>query len=74
MNERIRELAEQSQKEVWGNDPYNGSPDFIGYELDAEKFAQLIVKKCAEIADSGVDITESHLIGNDILEHFGVEE
>jgi hypothetical protein len=37
-------------------------------------FAKLIVKKCAEIADSGVDTTESHLIGNDILEHFGVEE
>jgi hypothetical protein len=32
------------------------------------------VKECAEIANDGIDPAESYLIGNDILEHFGVEE
>ena len=39
-----------------------------------EKFAELIVRECANVANSGIDPAESHLIGNDILEHFGVEE
>jgi hypothetical protein len=43
MNKRIQELIGLAQKEVWGNNPYNGSPEFEGYELDAEKFAELIV-------------------------------
>jgi hypothetical protein len=38
------------------------------------KFAQLIVKECADIANAGIDPAESHLIGDDILKHFGVEE
>jgi hypothetical protein len=41
---------------------------------DFEAYAELIVKECAEIANAGIDPAESHLIGNDILEHFGVEE
>ena len=48
MNERINELISQAQKEVWGNSPYNGSPEFEGYELDAEKFAELIIQECME--------------------------
>ena len=48
MNERIKELISQAQKEVWGNNTYNGSPEFEGYELDAEKFAELIVKECVD--------------------------
>ena len=39
-----------------------------------ELFAQLIVRECADIANAGIDPAESHLIGNDIKEHFGVEE
>ena len=39
-----------------------------------ELFAELIVWKCADIANAGIDPAESHLIGDDILEHFGVEE
>ena len=46
MNKRIKELADQCQKEVWGNSPYNGAPEFDGYELDVERFAELIVKEC----------------------------
>ena len=64
MNERIRELIKQAT-ECYSN----------GQErtFDKEKFAELIVRECAEIANAGIDPAESHLIGNDILEHFGVE-
>ena len=37
-------------------------------ELDANKFADLIVKECATFMDEYADRT-----GNDLLEHFGVD-
>ena len=65
MNERLKELADQCY--------------YINIHTDIEmfnkeKFAELIVRECANVANSGIDPAESHLIGNDILEHFGVEE
>lgn len=43
-----------------------------------EKFAELIVRECAEVAWINTPETEeleySHLISNKIMEHFGVEE
>jgi hypothetical protein len=63
MNDRIRELAEQADIE-W----------LLEHHPKLEKFAELIVRECANVANSGIDPDESHLIGNDILEHFGVEE
>lgn len=45
MNELIKNLINQCQKEVWINNAYNGSPEFDGYELDAEKLAELIIKE-----------------------------
>ena len=77
MNERIRELVEQAVVAVdvvTGNEALDDElakmyiPDCF-----VEKFAELIVKECANVANSGIDPAESHLIGNDILEHFGVE-
>ena len=56
MNERIRLRAEQA---------YELSDISNSGELFEEKFAELIVKECAEIA--GRDV------GHFILEHFGVE-
>ena len=40
MNERIEALKKLATKEVWGNNPHNGSPEFDGYELDADMFAK----------------------------------
>ena len=80
MNERIRELIGPAQKEVWGNNPYNGSPEFEGYELDVEKFAELIVRECAEVcrlkyARADAWSKECSLnFSKDVLNHFGVEE
>jgi hypothetical protein len=64
MNERIKELAEQA---------WNMVGDTNRPLLFTEKFGELIVKECANVANSGIDPDESHLIGDDILKHFGVE-
>jgi len=59
-NERIRELLEQAGVK------YVTMPDDTVYE----KFAELIVLKCAEIADTA----EPFLASNLIKQHFGVTE
>ena len=75
MNERIKELISDASDEVWGNNPYNGSPEFEGYELNPEKFAELIVKECANIVTDAVNHREPASTYTDkIRQHFGVEE
>jgi len=66
MNERILELAMQA------NSHHNFS-DLNYRELDVflEKFAELIVRECAKIADSA-DESACEWIGGNILTHFGV--
>ena len=61
MNERIRELIKQAT-ECYSN----------GQErtLDKEKFAVLIVRECAKVADTAEPFLASDLI----KEHFGVKE
>lgn len=73
MNERIEALKKLATKEVWGNNPHNGSPEFDGYELDAEKFAELIVRECAQIAQEYMTrFPEDHPLTKQIKEHFEV--
>jgi hypothetical protein len=75
MNERIRELAEES---------YN---EFYTIHIDLEKFAELIVRECAGIADglsklyprTDVGFDVGYTMGTtratkEIKEHFGVKE
>ena len=67
MNKRIRELILEA-----------GFPKFdkmyvVSDGEELEKFAELIVKECANVANSKIDPDEDYLIGDDILEHFGVE-
>jgi hypothetical protein len=45
MNKRIEALKKLATQEVWSENQYNGAPEFDGYELDAEKFAQLIAQE-----------------------------
>jgi uncharacterized protein YutE (UPF0331/DUF86 family) len=67
MNERIKELADKA-----------GFIDFIVFnrieskEQVIEKFAQLIVQKCADIGQQYAD--GNYEVYNQILEHFGLEE
>lgn len=60
MNERIKEIALQA-----GGSHY---PNVGGKTL--EKFAELIVRECAWVADTSEPYQTSDLI----LKHFGVEE
>ena len=59
MNERIKELVEQAGFPEW-------TQKTIGFEL--EKFAELIVRECAEIAKTAEPYRSDDLI----LRHFGV--
>jgi hypothetical protein len=74
MNERIKELAEQAwddTKEKFGSFVDDGGEvDFTFLHEWTEKFAELIVKECANVAadHEALDIYE------EIREHFGVEE
>ena len=69
MNERIRQLAEQAEIDYDLRPEIARAPVWIGTDEELEKFAQLIVLKCAEIADTA----EPFLALDLIKEHFGVE-
>jgi len=73
MNERIRELALQSQKVIW---PADGNVTELT-SLDIEKFAELIVRECVNIAyqnDVAKFTRDGYVIGQEIEKHFGVEK
>ena len=67
MNPRIQKLIDQATRTaMWIGDPDAG-------ELDAEKFAELIVRECAELATKEYN-NRGAIHGNDLLQHFGVIE
>jgi hypothetical protein len=73
MNERIRELYQQAHmvREYPADDPMRGdNPPTVywGGERSAERFAELIVRECANYAFSD---DQDHKA---MLKHFGVEE
>ena len=67
MNERIRELINESTSFKEGL--IEGKYDIEVF--DKEKFAELIVRKCADIGQQYAD--GNYEVPNQILEHFGVE-
>jgi hypothetical protein len=84
MNTRIQELMQKAQVEVRVSiDPhtFRQYPDPNGphttIEFSAEKFAELIIKECGQVAwrhtPDSEELDYSHLIRDKILEHFGVE-
>jgi hypothetical protein len=70
MNEHIKELYQscRSKEALASQDQYNSADVLIGSEV--EKFAELIVLKCAGIADTAEPFLSSDLI----KQHFGVKE
>jgi len=64
MNERIKELIKQCTS--WSE----GSTWTSREVFDKEKFAELIVRECAEVAYK----RSVHSGPSDIFKHFGVEE
>ena len=74
MNERILELA----KQVWPDPKEIRSTQIVSH-VNHIKFAELIVRECAEmvrIQNEQFMENESHygVVSADILKHFGVEE
>ena len=70
MNERIKLLAGQAKAE---SSQWLGSKPAITMTYDElEKFAELIVRECAKVGDSG-DSLQDGGIARMIKEHFGVE-
>jgi hypothetical protein len=65
MNDRILELADQAGADIWGDQVSAGS------HFNIEKFAQLIVKECADIAT--INQYQSYTPGHYVLKHFGVK-
>ena len=78
MNERIKQLAEQANELDYETfDEYNHKT-VQHYKFNKEKFAELIVRECGNVAWQHTPETEeleySHLIKDKILKQFGVEE
>lgn len=74
MNSRIKELAEQAKCYADENSAhYLQNPHWI--ETFEEKFAELIVKECADIACKHMELNEGtdYNVGSKIKEHFGIE-
>jgi hypothetical protein len=74
MNERIKELIEQSTERYldWGGENERT-------ELNAEKLADLIVRECVKVAhpkltDVGEWAAGMRLVQQRLKQHFGVEE
>jgi hypothetical protein len=72
MNKRIRELAEQANELDYETfDEYNHKT-VQHYKFNKEKFAELIVRECAEYAEHELDMAGYKK--KFMLKHFGVEE
>ena len=69
MNEQIKQLAIQAK--LIAAEPNGFDPTRLS--MSQQKFAELIVKECAKIADVA-DENECEWIGGNILTHFGVKE
>jgi hypothetical protein len=65
MNERLKQLAIESKLIA---PEYNGF-DHTRLSISQQRFAELIVRECAKVADGGWADP-----GHQIKEHFGVEE
>jgi hypothetical protein len=67
MNENIKKLIEQT--DIYCDQHWLGNPFYeVKWE---EKFAELIVRECADIAT--MNQYQSYTPGHYVLKHFGVE-
>jgi hypothetical protein len=71
MNERIQELAKQAGHRYYPSS--NSGPLRVEYLTpELEKFAELIVQKCADIGALKAD--GNYEVYNSIVEYFGMQE
>ena len=73
MNERIRQLADEAGLRFTQLMSNPMVPVVDGKETDLEKFAELIVRECAELSADNPGYNGLNIFDK-ILKHFGVEE
>jgi hypothetical protein len=71
MNKRLRQFEKESKLEIFGLGARR-----VPWEAALEKFAELIVRECADIAQqhNKSPVAAPLAIGYVIREHFGVQE
>ena len=67
MNERILKLYDQATI-------LEGNGDYVAGELDPVKFAELIVRECAQLVEDNMDPQNAWITPDYVKQHFGVEE
>ena len=71
MNDTIKKLKEQATSYTW-----NGNS--VTEELDEDKFAELIIRECAGVAEVSMPINsypdDRLTVKNNVLKHFGVDQ
>jgi len=67
MNERIDKLLVKAGA-------YFGGDGVVYDTFDPKKFAELIVRECADVGALGMSCTDKGYIKRGVLAHFGVEE
>ena len=70
MNQRIKQLAFEAAN---GMLSYDGEGEWHLSQKEVEKFAELIIKECADVAGCNGHVSGFSL-GDLIKQHFGVEE
>jgi hypothetical protein len=65
MNELLAKLYDQALV-------IQESENFVSGNLDPVKFAELIVRECADVAS--INQFQHDAVGNYVLKHFGVEQ
>jgi hypothetical protein len=77
MNDRIRELYQQAHSIRYhdGDPMRDGNPPTVYWqgEKSAEKFAELIVRECADWTNENVGLITPEA-RQDLYKHFGVKE
>ena len=66
MNERIAKLYDQAIVIEDGG-------DYVCGELDPVKFAELIVRECAQLVEDNMDPQNAWITPGYVKQHFGVE-
>jgi hypothetical protein len=73
MNERIKELADEAREFATTRHPVSNIVLSVNSEKFEEKFAELIVKEMLQTCEDHPAWT-GRMIGEQIKQHFGVEE
>ena len=76
MNQRTTELYQQALEFAYNNVPREDWNSGVFHPIVSGKFAELIVRECAVVADRWVDDEDNghNLVSDKLRQHFGVEE